>query len=242
MDYNAKRKVVGGIVYVFCAFMLVTILCVALITALTGTWQKADEKPDDTFVTSPQTEKPTELPDTEDTIDVSGGGIDSEPADTEADAPIAGLPYSYDMPVDGHISKDFDLDMLVYSITMDDYRVHSGIDIEAEIETEVSAFADGTVTTIWRDSFMGYCMCIEHDGGMKSYYMNLSGSYPEGVTEGTSVACGQVIGYVGESAALEAAQTPHLHFEVTVNGAKTDPLEYLDYDPAAYPADPDSEG
>ncbi len=242
MQNNAKRKIVGGIVYVFLAFMLVTLLCVGLLTALTGGLNKAKESklPDTTAVVPGTQDKAPESDSTE--------PDDTEPADASADgapepdAPIAGLPYVYDMPVDGYISKDFDLEMAVYSLTMDDYRVHAGIDIEAEVGSAVSAFADGTVSTVHRDPFMGYCICIEHDGGMKSYYMNLSPDCAEGVTEGTAVACGQVIGYVGDSAAIEAAQTPHLHFEVTVGGERVDPLDYLDYDPSLYPSDPASEG
>ena len=146
------------------------------------------------------------------------------------------------MPVSGFVSKEHDLELAVYSLTMNDYRVHAGIDIECEVGREVAAFADGTVSTFWRDPFMGDCMALEHSGGMKSYYMNLSPEAAEGISEGTAVKCGQVIGYVGESASLEAAESSHLHFELTLDGARVDPLNYLDYDPAVYAPDPSAEG
>lgn len=243
MQNNAKRKLVGGIVYVFLAFMLVTLLCVGLLTALTGGLSRAkgSELPGtDTSapaVKSPESDTDTSGTDTKKAPDTDAGVNPPEP-----DAPIAGAPYAYDMPLDGYISKSFDLELAVYSLTMDDYRVHAGIDIEGEVGSAVSAFADGTVDAVWRDQFMGWCVCLEHDGGMKSYYMNLSGEGAEGIEQGSAVSCGQIIGYVGDSAAVEAAQAPHLHFEVTVDGERVDPLDYLDYDPALYPVDSASEG
>ena len=245
MEHNAKRKIVGGIIYVVGAFMLVTLLCVAIITALTGGLQKAGEKSaPDTSLTEPATDKPTQKPEepAEDTLDVIGKAQEGEGEAKPSGVPVESTPESYVMPVGGYISKHHDLELAVYSLTMDDYRVHSGIDIECGVGQEVAAFADGTVSNIRRDPFMGYCMTIEHSGGMKSHYMNLSASAAEGVAEGSTVSCGQIIGYVGESAAIEAAQSPHLHFEVTVNGAKVDPLDYFEYDPAAYAPDTDAEG
>ena len=238
MQNNAKRRLAGGVLYVFLAFMLVTLLCVGLLTALTGGLGRAKETsvPEST---APVTEKTAE-PEKDSEPDTVKPGA-AEPAD-EPDAPIDAIPYAYCMPVEGYLSKPFDIEQAVYSLTMDDYRVHGGIDVEGEVGTEVAAFADGTVSYVTRDPFMGYCVCLEHSGGMKSYYMNLTSDIPAELTAGSEVSCGQIIGYVGDSAALEAAQTPHLHFEVTVNGKKVDPLDYLDYDPSLYPTDSEAEG
>lgn len=241
MQNNAKRRLAGGILYVFLAFMLVTLLCVGLLTALTGGLDRAKKQ------TTPQTDTPVTQQKREPVGSESADPApESTPAQTSAkpepDAPIDAIPYAYDMPLDGYVSKPFDIEQAVYSLTMDDYRVHTGIDIEGEVGGAVSAFADGTVGYVRRDPFMGYTVCIEHSGGMKSYYMNLSADIAEGIEAGAAVNCGQIIGYVGESAAVEAAQTPHLHFEVTVDGKKTDPLDYLDYDASLYPTDSSAEG
>lgn len=237
MQNNAKRRLAGGILYVFLAFMLVTLLCVGMLTALTGGLGKAKEsKAPVTDI--PATDKITAAKDT-DTAEPIPPETSAKP---EPDTPIDAIPYSYAMPLEGYVSKPFDIEQAVYSLTMDDYRVHAGIDVEGEVGSEVAAFADGKVSYVRRDPFMGYSVCLEHSGGMKSYYMNLTSDIPAELTEGASVTCGQIIGYVGDSAALEAAQTPHLHFELTVNGQKTDPLEYLDYDPTLYPTDPAAEG
>ena len=44
---------------------------------------------------------------------------------------------------------------------------------------------------------------------------------------GDSVEAGQTIGAVGETALLEIADEPHLHFAVYANGDTIDPAEFI---------------
>ena len=44
---------------------------------------------------------------------------------------------------------------------------------------------------------------------------------------GDFVTAGQIIGAVGATAAVEAAQSPHLHFAVTKDGEAVDPGQFL---------------
>ena len=75
---------------------------------------------------------------------------------------------------------------------------------------------------------MGYCLAIRHGGNSYSIYKNLSETLADGIEQGVSVRSGQLIGTVGESAMVEVAQEPHLHFEMTVADLMVDPLEYFD--------------
>ena len=59
-------------------------------------------------------------------------------------------------------------------------------------------------------------------------YRTVEWVVPAGIKEGTSVRAGQLIGSVGESAMVEIAEEPHLHFEMTVADLSVDPLEYFD--------------
>ena len=61
---------------------------------------------------------------------------------------------------------------------------------------------------------MGKTITISHEGGLKSVYKNLSNTLPDGIKAGTEVKAGTVIGAVGETARIEAADAPHLHFEL----------------------------
>lgn len=129
----------------------------------------------------------------------------------------------YYRPVEGEIIKEHSVDKLVYSETMQDYRVHGGIDIACAESAEVIAFADGTVASVKEDYFDGVTVAITHDKGVVSYYMNLSPELAEGISVGAEVLAGQLIGTVGTSSRAEALDPTHLHFEMTVNGLLVDP-------------------
>ena len=237
MDKKSKRKVAGGAVYVFCAFMLVSILVIAMLTAISNR-KNVTKTPEPSVppaadgTTAPVTGRANDdLREREWERDPGSGSADSdhnivngtEPADL-----ASAVPYSYNLPVRGEVSKSFSDKLAVWSSTMNDYRAHLGVDFDVPQGEAVMAFADGTVSAMWNDPFMGYCVCIEHTGGMKSYYMNLSGEYPPGLEPGAAVIGGQMIGSVGCSAKIEASDPTHLHFEVTVDGAHVDPLDYLE--------------
>lgn len=134
---------------------------------------------------------------------------------------------TFALPVSGKLSAVHDSELQVFSPTMNDYRVHLGIDILANENAPVYAAADGTVMQIWEDVRMGNCIAIKHAGDSVSIYKNVAAELPKGIIEGASVKCGQQIATVGSTAMVEIAEEPHLHFEMTVGGLSVDPLEYF---------------
>ena len=134
---------------------------------------------------------------------------------------------SFILPVSGSLSKSHDPKLQVYSNTMNDYRTHLGVDLTTAEIAPVYAAADGTVSKIWKDDWMGYCIAVKHSGNCYTIYQNLSETLPDGIKEGSAVRSGQLIASVGDSAALEIAEEPHLHFEMTVNDLSVNPLEYF---------------
>ena len=142
--------------------------------------------------------------------------------------PVEDTLPSFSLPVNGVLSKKHDPSLQVYSSTMKDYRVHLGVDIVTEASAPVYAAADGKISKIWEDTLMGYCIAVKHGGDCYTIYKNLAETLPEGISEGASVRSGQLIGTVGESAMIEVAEEPHLHFEMTVADLSVDPLEYFD--------------
>ena len=131
------------------------------------------------------------------------------------------------LPVTGYVFKGHDATLQVYSNTMGDYRVHLGLDIATDPEATVYAAADGKVEKIWNDAMMGTCIAIAHDQNTVTIYKNLAKNLAEGIEVGAEVEQGMEIGWVGDTAVVEMADEPHLHFEVTVNGLSVDPLEHF---------------
>jgi murein DD-endopeptidase MepM/ murein hydrolase activator NlpD len=101
-------------------------------------------------------------------------------------------------------------------------RFHSGIDLLAAAGTPVRAAGPGTVTFAgWSAGGYGNLVVIAHANGVSSWYAHLSRI---DVTSGTAVTAATQVGLVG---ATGNATGPHLHLEVRLRGAVTDPLAAL---------------
>ena len=132
---------------------------------------------------------------------------------------------SFTKPVEGDIVRDFAVDNLIYSNTLQEWTTHTGIDIKADKTTVVKSVEAGTVKTIKNDPRYGLTIIIEHENGFQTVYSNLLTS--EFVVEGEKVEKGQALGTVGNTAAFEVADEPHLHFEILKDSAQVDPNIYL---------------
>lgn len=164
------------------------------------------------------------LPETE---DASVSAEDEESAQAVDNVPVEPLP-EFTAPVDGTIAKEYADSVLVYSLTMNDYRAHTGIDFEAEVGSPVYAAADGVIGELWEEPMMGTCMSVMHTGNAVSIYKNLSNEETlEGISAGAEVKAGQVIAAVGDTAVIEQADAPHLHYELKIDGVNVDPMEYI---------------
>ena len=137
------------------------------------------------------------------------------------------------LPVTGQMFKGHDATIQVYSNTMGDYRVHLGVDIATAPDAPVYAAADGQVEKIWNDAMMGTCVAITHKDETVSIYKNLAKDLAKNITIGAEVKQGQQLGNVGDTAVVEMADEPHLHFEVTVKGLSVDPLDFFSEEAAA---------
>jgi murein DD-endopeptidase MepM/ murein hydrolase activator NlpD len=98
---------------------------------------------------------------------------------------------------------------------------HAGLDFPAATGTPVTAAAAGRVSFSGYDDGYGLTVVLDHGNGLRTRYAHLSVA---AVAPGTAVLAGQLVGRVG---ATGHATGPHLHFEVTVRGAATDPARAL---------------
>jgi len=132
---------------------------------------------------------------------------------------------NFEFPVEGEIVREFAVDNLVFSETLQEWTTHNGIDIKADKTTVVKSAEEGTVKTIKNDPRYGLTVVVQHDGGYQTVYSNLLTS--EFVVEGEKIKKGQSIGTVGNTAAFEIADEPHLHFEIMKDSVQIDPCIYL---------------
>ncbi len=174
-----------------------------------------------------------------------GSGEDELPSYTppvadEPDSPTGVTPVDpstvlpeFASPAIGILGMKHDIDMPVYSKTMDDWRVHCGVDIVTAAGDKVMAAADGVVESVSEDPMYGTTVVISHNGGAKSIYGNLASELAEGIAVGYEIKCGEIIGCVGDTATLELAEEPHLHFQMTIGGKQVDPMDYISEDSAS---------
>lgn len=128
-------------------------------------------------------------------------------------------------PASGEIIKDFAMDTLIYSNTLEEWTTHSGIDIKADKTSIVVSAEAGKVESIKNDPRYGLTVTVAHQDGFKTVYSNLLTT--EFVSENEEIEKGQTIGTVGETASFEVADDTHLHFEMYKDGEAVNPTIYL---------------
>ena len=153
----------------------------------------------------------------------------SKPYPEEPSEPTFEYGYTgFIKPCQGYVSKEFSLEVPVYSATMYDYRTHSGVDIACDIGTPVKAVTNGEIKEVYDDYFYGTTVVIEHADGVCSVYSNLSPDLPVDTVAGRSVITGDIIAGVGQSALCESAEVSHLHFEMRKENESVNPGLYIE--------------
>lgn len=96
---------------------------------------------------------------------------------------------------------------------------HNGIDYAAPTGTPIMSIGDGKILFKKHDSVNGRIVKIRHNGTYSTAYAHMN-SFAKGISKGSRVRQGQVIGYVGKSG---RATGPHLHFAMYRNGKYVNP-------------------
>ena len=198
-------------------------------------YQEATDTPDDKGDLTAQDQEITDEPEVETTAKPTvaptkapekpkKAEADTEDGSTEVINLFGGKP-SFVMPVEGKINMDYAMDKLLYSKTLDEWRVHTGIDIEASRGDVVKAAADGYIKEIKEDPCYGITITLDHENGYKSIYSNLASSSMVSVNQ--KVKAGDAISSVGNTAIFECMDPPHLHYEVYRDDQLIDPKTLL---------------
>lgn len=100
------------------------------------------------------------------------------------------------------------------------WRAHRGVDYAARAGSPVEVTGKGVVVRREVGNSYGRFIDVRHANGYLTRYAHLRG-WARGTAVGSSVAQGQIIGYVGMTG---MATGPHLHYEMHRNGRRMDPL------------------
>ena len=209
----SDKNAVSKIVYL----TVIAILCVsAIVIGIVAS--NSRKKPSDTDTKPPVSDGTND--DTGNTD--NGNNNEGENGGNAEEKPT----LTYISPVKGTVYKSHSTTTPVFSNTLDEWRIHTGIDVSTEDGAEVVAVCDGEITGVYNDPMLGQTVEITHSDTHKSYYSNLDKD-TVACSVGTTVKQGDVIGYVGDTTISELADEPHVHFEFKVSGESVNPLDYF---------------
>ena len=98
-------------------------------------------------------------------------------------------------------------------------RPHKGIDLAARLGTPIKATGDGKISKIGKYGGYGNLIEIKHRNRYTTRYAHMV-KFHKGLSLGSRVKKGQVIGYVGQTG---LADGPHCHYEFHVNNKPKNP-------------------
>lgn len=148
---------------------------------------------------------------------IGGGAVVKTPPVAEFVSALAPQ-ENFAMPVNGNISSPFGwrIDPINHARAW-----HTGLDIQAESGSRVTASMAGTVTFAGEDTELGNMIVIDHGNGIESVYAHNSELL---VKAGDTINSGTQIARVGSSGRTNGS---HLHFEIRQNGLSINPEPYF---------------
>jgi murein DD-endopeptidase MepM/ murein hydrolase activator NlpD len=100
-------------------------------------------------------------------------------------------------------------------------KMHTGVDWAAPYGTPIFAAGNGAIDEIGVKGGYGKYVRIRHANGYQTAYGHMT-AFARGLTAGSKVRQGQVIGFVGSTGLSTGA---HVHYEILINDRFVDPMK-----------------
>ena len=162
--------------------------------------------------------------------DQAADGALQEGADTQAisTAMQPALSFGDDdplvWPVVGNVLVNYSMDKTVYFPTLDQYKYNPAIVIAATQGENISAAADGRVTSVSYDPGTGNTVVMELGNGYELTYGQLENIT---VSEGSFVHVGDGIGTVAAPTKYYSLEGTNVYFKLTKDGEPVNPMGQL---------------
>lgn len=121
-------------------------------------------------------------------------------------------------PTEGWLSSGFGYRKSPFT---DLREFHKGLDIAGRKGTSIVATADGIVTFVGNNGFLGKMIKIDHGHGMVTRYGHIQKALKK---RGEAVKRGETIALMGSTG---RSTGPHIHYEVHLNGIPVNPKKYI---------------
>lgn len=127
-------------------------------------------------------------------------------------------------PVEGNVILEFSMNGSVYFATLDQYKYNPAMLIQSEVNTPVKAATDCVVKKIGTNEEIGTYVIMSIGSDYELTYGQLKSLT---VSEGDSVAEGEIIGYVAEPTKYYVVEGCNLYVKLTKGDIPVDPLDYI---------------
>jgi len=132
--------------------------------------------------------------------------------------PLEGNPLPFNQPLSGIITSEFGFRRVLNGKPR---NPHSGLDLDATTGTPIASPAPGIITLADEYFFNGNTVFINHGSGLISMVCHLSEIQVE---VNQRVERGDIVGLVGATGRVTG---PHLHWSVSLNGNRVNPLDLV---------------
>lgn len=128
-------------------------------------------------------------------------------------------------PASGATLIGYSMDQTVYFPTLEEYKYNPAMIIGGEVGESIKASATGTVSNIEETAQTGTTVTLDMGNGYAAVYGQLKDL---SVSEGDTVAAGELIGLLNEPTKYYSVEGPNLYFKIMKDGEPVDPMKFME--------------